>query len=228
LRRTLRHLLAWLVPVALIGAFLHRERMRAFWQQVFANVRAFDLPTAGLYDTLVGSALDGFYDRVAEEVAEAMPGGRLLEVGSGPGRLAVRLVRSAPGLIVTGVDLSEEMVGLANRRAEKAELAGRARFVVGDVGSLPFADASFDGVVSMLSLHHWPDAARALAELHRVLKPGGEARIYDLGGWVWPPARDKGGLAALAAQSPFADGTVEEVRWPGSLPAFVLLRLRRP
>jgi ubiquinone/menaquinone biosynthesis C-methylase UbiE len=223
----LRRALAWLVPVALIGAFLHRERLRVFWERIFANVRAFDLPTAGLYDALVGSALGGFYDRVAEEVADAMPDGRLLEVGSGPGRLAVRLVRSAPGLIVTGVDLSEEMVGLANRRAQEAQLAGRTSFVAGDVGSLPFRDASFDGVVSTLSLHHWPDAARALAELHRVLKPGGEARIYDLGGRVWPPAHGKGRLAALAAESPFAHGTVENIRWPGSLPAFVLLRLRR-
>ena len=227
MRCILRRALVWLVPVALIGAFLQCARLRAFWERVFANVRAFDLPTAGLYDALVGSALDGFYDRVAVEVAGAVPGGRLLEVGSGPGRLAVRLVRSAPGLIVTGVDLSEEMVGLANRRVQEVELAGRASFVAGDVASLPFPDASFDGVVSTLSLHHWPDPVRGLAEVHRVLRPGGEARIYDLAHWLWRPSHGGSRLDRLAAESPFGGGTVEVVRWPASVPAFVLLRLGR-
>lgn len=218
---------AWLAPVALIGALLYRDRLRALSERISSNVRAFDLPSAGLYDALVGSVLEGFYDRVADEVAVALPGGRLLEVGSGPGRLAVSLARSAPGLSVTGVDISPGMVERATRRAEEAGFANRTRFVAGDVGALPFTNASFDGVVSTLSLHHWPDAARGLAEIHRVLRPGGEARIYDLAGWLWSPARDKCRLLELAAESPFGGGTVEEVRWPGNLPAFTLLRLRR-
>lgn len=216
------------MPLALLGAWFYRDRLLASLKRVSANVRAFDLPSAGAYDALVASALDGFYDRVAGEVAAALPGGRLLEVGSGPGRLAVRLAGIAPNLAVTGVDISPEMVGLAARRAEEAGLDERVRFEVGDVVALPFEDASFDGVVSTLSLHHWPDAARGLSEIHRVLRPGGEARLYDLSGWLWPPARGRRELRGLAAMSPFGSGTVEPVRWPGSVPTFVLLRLRRP
>lgn len=218
---------SWLVLVALLGAALYRNRLRAYLERASANVHAFDLPSAGMYDALVASILEGFYAQVAGETAAAFPRGRLLEVGSGPGRLAVWLAQEAPGVAVTGVDISEAMVERATSRAAEANLAERVRFEVGDVGALPFADGEFDGVASTLSLHHWPDASRGLAEIYRVLKPGGEARIYDLAHWLWRPTRGDNQLARLAAESPFGGGEVETIRWPGSVPAFVLLRLRR-
>jgi SAM-dependent methyltransferase len=218
----------WLVPVVVLGAtVLYRNRLRAYLKQVSANVRAFDLPTAGMYDALVATVLEGFYARVAGEVAVAHPGGKVLEVGSGPGRLAVRLAREVPGMTLTGVDISEAMVERAARRAAGAGLSERVRFEVGDVGALPLSDREFDGVVSTLSLHHWSDPAGGLAEIHRVLKPGGEARIYDLAHWLWRPAQGDDRLAQIAAASPFGGGNVEMVRGPGAVPAFVLLRLRR-
>ena len=216
-----------LIPIVVLGTIaLYRNRLRAYLKQASANVRAFDLPTAGMYDALVATVLEGFYARVAGEVAAAHPGGKLLEVGSGPGRLAVRLARETPGMTLTGVDISSAMVERAARRAAGAGLSERVRFEVGDVGALPLLDQEFDGVVSTLSLHHWPDPASGLAEIHRVLKPGGEARIYDLAHWLWLPAQGGDRLAQLAAASPFGEGEVEVVRWPGSVPAFVMLLLR--
>src|SRR5829696_10331864 len=220
-----RHLL---VPMAaLIAVVLYRNRLRAYLKQASANVRAFDLPTVGMYDALVATVLEGFYARVANEVAAAHPSGKVLEIGSGPGQLAVQLARPAPGITLTGVDISVAMVERAARRAAGTGLSERVRFEVGDVGALPLADEEFDGVVSTLSLHHWPDPLRGLAEIYRVLKPDGEARIYDLAHWLWLPARGGDRLAQLAAASPFGEGEVEIVRWPGSVPAFVLLRLQR-
>jgi SAM-dependent methyltransferase len=219
---------SWLVLIAVLSAVaLYRDQMRAILKQTYANVRAFDLPSAGVYDALVTSVLEGFYARVAGEMAAAHPGGKILEVGSGPGRLAVRLAREAPGTTLTGVDISDAMVERAARRAAEAGLSERVRFEVGDVGALPLSDQDFDGVVSTLSLHHWSDPASGLAEIHRVLKPGGEARIYDLAHWLWRPARGGDRLAQLTAASPFGEGEAEIVRWPGSVPAFVLLRLQR-
>lgn len=216
----------WLLPVAALAVLLYRNR--ASLQQAYANVRAFDLPTARMYDALVASRLDGLYTRVADEmVAATLPSGTVLEVSSGPGRLTVRLARASPGLELTGVDLSPEMVEIAARRVVDAGLAGRVRFEVGDVGALPFPDGAFDRAVSTLSMHHWPDPARGLAEIHRVLKPGGEAHIYDIAHWLWWPAADEHRLTRLAAESPFGGGTVDVVRWPGTVPAFILLHLRR-
>jgi SAM-dependent methyltransferase len=193
-----------LVLIAMLGGVvLLRGRLSGSAERISANVRAFDLPSAGMYDALVA------------------------QVGSGPGRLAVQLAREAPGMTVTGVDISDAMVERAARRAAGAGLSERVRFEVGDVGALPLADQEFDGVMSTLSLHHWPDPARGLAEIYRVLKPDGEARIYDLAHWLWLPARGGDRLAQLAAASPFGEGEVEIVRWPGSVPAFVLLRLQR-
>jgi len=209
----------WFVPVAILGAAV-LYRSRASLERIVANVRAFGLPSAGMYDVAAASLLSGFYSRVASDVVATSPSGRVLEVGSGPGHLAVRLAQAASNLEVAGVDISSAMVERATRRAVETGLAGRVRFEVGDVGALPFPEGSFDGVVSTLSLHHWPDPARGLAEIHRVLKPGGEAWIYDL-------AHGAPRLDRLVETSPFGGGEVEVIRWPGSVPAFVLLRLRR-
>jgi len=215
------------VAAVLVTATLYRDQLRAYLEQASANVRDFDLPSAGAYDALVGSVLEGFYSRVAGEVAAAQPSGEVLEVGSGPGRLAVRLAREAPGVTLIGVDISDVMVERATRRAAGAGLSERVRFEVGDVAALPLSNGESDGVVSTLSLHHWPDPASGLAEIYRVLKPGGEARIYDLAHWLWRPAQGNDRLAQIAAASSFGGGNVEVVRWPGAVSAFVLLRLRR-
>src|ERR671921_1461739 len=209
----------WFTAAAtVVAATLYRNRLRAYLEQASANVRAFDLPSAGAYDALVASVLEGFYARVTGEVAAACPRGKLLEIGSGPGRLAVRLAREAPGMTLTGVDISDAMVERAARRAAVASLSERVRFEVGDVAALPLSDEEFDGVVSTLSLHHWPNPVKGLAEIYRIIKPGGEARIYDLAHWLWPPARGGDQLTQLAAASPFGGGESEVVRWPGSVP----------
>jgi SAM-dependent methyltransferase len=89
---------------------------------------------------------------------------RLLEVGGGQGELAERIRRELRSE-VTFLDLSPRMVELAQARGIDAR--------EGDVQTLPFADASFDTVVAAWMLYHVPDVDRALAEIARVLVPGG-------------------------------------------------------
>jgi ubiquinone/menaquinone biosynthesis C-methylase UbiE len=131
-----------------------------------------------MYDFMSRRVLRGMYRRLAADVAGAAPhGGAVLDVGTGPGVLLVELAARRPDLRLTGVDLSADMVAAATRNL--APFGERARAQVADVTSLPFPDRSFDLIVSSLSLHHWDYPEAAVPELARVLRPGGQVRIYD-------------------------------------------------
>jgi ubiquinone/menaquinone biosynthesis C-methylase UbiE len=104
--------------------------------------------------------------------------GAVLDVGCGPAEVLVRLARLSPTLRLTGVDVDAPMIDRARRKAARAHVA--PTFVVADAASLPFADGSFDLVVSSFAVHHWPDPHAGLAEAMRVLKPGGKAIIWDI------------------------------------------------
>jgi SAM-dependent methyltransferase len=98
------------------------------------------------------------------ETIRALRPRRVLEVGGGPGELAERIAREL-GSRVDFVDISPRMVDLARARGIDA--------VVGDVQQLPFEDATFDVAVAAWMLYHVADLDRGLAELRRVLVPGG-------------------------------------------------------
>lgn len=216
-----------LVVVSLAGGLIVQATRRTSLARLRANVRRYSAPSVGFYDSLAARFLGGLYRQVVRETADLRPRGTLLDVGSGPGRLAVALAQAYPELRVVSVDLSPEMVGRAREVAQEAGLGGRLRFEAGDVGSLPFADASFETVLSTLSMHHWPDPQRGLAEVHRVLKPGGVARIYDVVDWIRHVEQRGVSMVDLAARSPFGGGRVETVVRLGPIPILQRVELRR-
>ncbi len=117
-----------------------------------------------------------------EAVREALaigPGERVLDIGSGPGFLAAELAACAsPGGAVVGTDVSESMLAIAAARLGSAGDAD-LRFEHADACALPFADASFDAVVSTQVYEYVEDIALALRELARVLRPSGRALVLD-------------------------------------------------
>ncbi|MBG0831891.1 class I SAM-dependent methyltransferase [Planomonospora sp. ID67723] len=134
---------------------------------------------AGLYDRM--SRVFGFrriYTRAVADVVRAglSDGARILDVGTGPGRVPIAIVRACPGLRAEGVDLSAGMIAHARRAAAGDDRVG---FTVGDVADLPYPDEAFDLVVSTMSQHHWGDPGTGVRELRRVLRPGGQLWIYD-------------------------------------------------
>lgn len=98
----------------------------------------------------------------------------VLEIGVGMGADHLQWARSAPRRLV-GIDLTPRAVEFTRARLGAAGLPSDVR--VGDAEALPFDDASFDIVYSWGVLHHSPDTAAAIAEVRRVLRPGGTARI---------------------------------------------------
>jgi ubiquinone/menaquinone biosynthesis C-methylase UbiE len=99
----------------------------------------------------------------------AFAGKKVLDVGCGNGWVLSRY--AAKGAEVFGVDVTQAAVDLCGKRFENAGLKGDFR--VADAQNLPFPDNTFDCVCSMGVLHHVPDTAKGVSEIHRVLKPGG-------------------------------------------------------
>lgn len=107
--------------------------------------------------------------------------GHVLELAVGTGR---NLPFYSPDVRVTGIDMSERMLEIARALADRLDIKVDLR--VGDAQALDFADGSFDTVVSTLSMCAIPDERAALAEAHRVLRPGGALLLLDhVGSSVW-------------------------------------------
>ena len=98
--------------------------------------------------------------------------GKLLEVPVGTGVLTMSVYRELPGADISCLDYSPDMMAAAQARAKAAGIRN-LRFVQGDVGALPFADESFDIVLSLNGFHAFPDKEAAYRETWRVLKKGG-------------------------------------------------------
>jgi SAM-dependent methyltransferase len=119
------------------------------------------------------------------EVLALKPGEQVLDVGSGPGHYAFDMA-SAVGDAgrVAGVDRAQDSIETARRRCSGLANVG---FHLGDAVALPFGEATFDAALSTQTFEYLPDVGAALAEVFRVLKPGGRVLIHDTewGAWAW-------------------------------------------
>lgn len=103
--------------------------------------------------------------------------GRLLDLACGPGIVTAALAEGAADVVA--FDATPEMLNKARERCGKAGLSN-VTFEQGDAAALPFADGSFDGVVTRLAIHHFAEPGRVIGEMYRVLKPGGRMVVADV------------------------------------------------
>jgi ubiquinone/menaquinone biosynthesis C-methylase UbiE len=152
--------------------------------------------------------------RVAEVALAAVPAPcRVLDVGCGTGAVLRRLADRLSGADLAGVDPAPRMLAEARKRL------GGVRLEEAAAERLPFADVSFDLVVSAMSFDHWADQELGLAECARVLRSGGGLVLADLfAPWLLPARRRPRRTAALLTRAGFRDPTWRRVYDLGPLP----------
>jgi ubiquinone/menaquinone biosynthesis C-methylase UbiE len=123
------------------------------------------------------------YRRLAREAVAlgVPPGGKALDVGTGPGFVAIEVARllQGTGCEVVGIDLSSAMLALAAENAVEEGLNDMLTWREGDAKAMPFGDCDFDLIVCNDSLHHLDDALPVFDEIARVLKEDGKCIVHD-------------------------------------------------
>lgn len=200
----------------------------------------------GLYDSAVGRAMpERSFKSALIAQANVSGGQRVLDFGCGTATLTFMIEVKAPDADVVGVDVDERALAIATKKARA--LHSRVSFECIPPGSLPYPDVSFDRVLSCLVFHHLRRGEKrvALAECHRILRPGGELHVADWGrpanrllrggffltqlldGFQTTGDNVRGLLPELASQAGFE--AVEETRhFPTVFGSLRLFRARRP
>lgn len=132
------------------------------------------------YDMMMRAFRDAGQLYTDDIIKSGIESGLSLEIGSGCGYLGLEWLRKTEGTSLVGMDTSADMVKMAEKNAAEYGFSPeRARYIQGDVKSLPFGDETFDAVFSNGSLHEWETPAVTFNEIHRVLKAGGRYYISD-------------------------------------------------
>ena len=133
-----------------------------------------------IYDQMQRRLRDKGWIETPAILKKGITSGLALEIGPGPGYLGLEWLKQTQGTLLKGLDLSQDMIKIAERNAKEYGLSDRVEYLYGTGNRLPFDDGRFDAVFTNGSLHEWADPHNTFNEIHRVLKPGGKYCISDL------------------------------------------------
>lgn len=146
-------------------------------------------PTYDFLNTLLSGGQHESWARRLLRRAEPAEGERWLDLATGSGPMIAQALRRQPRTEWIGLDPSAELLRVARKRTELR----RTPFLLGYGEELPFEDGRFDGITIAYGLRNYADPVRGLAEMHRVLKPGGRLYVLEFhreevqGGWGMLP-----------------------------------------
>jgi ubiquinone/menaquinone biosynthesis C-methylase UbiE len=155
------------------------------------------------YDSMDHTAVNDLF--VADFRAVWNGANPILDVGTGTAQIPIAFCRLNPDARVVAVDAAESMLDVGRNNVARASLLDRLELKLADAKNLPFGDGSFAAVMSNSIVHHIPDPATVIAEMFRVLQPGGRIFVRDL----LRPA-DEPTLAQFVNQ--YADGANDHQR----------------
>ncbi|TVR77667.1 MAG: bifunctional demethylmenaquinone methyltransferase/2-methoxy-6-polyprenyl-1,4-benzoquinol methylase UbiE [Saprospirales bacterium] len=103
----------------------------------------------------------------------------ILDVATGTGDVAIEIARQFPNAEIKGVDISQKMLDIGNKKLEKRGLLDKIELVFGDSENLSFSDHTFDAVTVAFGVRNFENLEKGLKEIYRVLKPGGRVVILE-------------------------------------------------
>jgi len=132
------------------------------------------------YDKMQRRLRDKGWIETKEIIKSGITSGFVLEVGPGPGYLGLEWLKLTANTRLKGLDISPEMIKLAEKNAAEYGLSNRVEYVQSSGEKMPFEDSTFDAVFTNGSLHEWSEPNKTFDEIWRVMKPGGRVFISDL------------------------------------------------
>ena len=146
-----------------------------------------------LVNRVISLGIDQSWRKKTVKSLELKPGGHVLDLATGTADLAIMIAKLHPHVTLVGVDPSEKMLEVGQKKLESAQLTERIELQVGDAQALKFPDRTFDGLCIAFGIRNVPDRLRGLREMARVTKAGGRVAILELseprGGVLGPLAR---------------------------------------
>ncbi|MEI6703186.1 MAG: bifunctional demethylmenaquinone methyltransferase/2-methoxy-6-polyprenyl-1,4-benzoquinol methylase UbiE [Deltaproteobacteria bacterium] len=145
-------------------------------QQMFGAIA----PRYDFLNRLLSFGIDRRWRKKAVRLLKYREGSRILDVATGTGYVALEIARSTPASVkITGADFCREMVELGEAKVSVSPYAGRIDFKVAPCEDLPFADSTFDSITIAFGIRNVVDRKLGLAEMWRVLRPGGRMIILE-------------------------------------------------
>jgi ubiquinone/menaquinone biosynthesis C-methylase UbiE len=136
--------------------------------------------TVAVYDKMMRHLRDKGWIETNLILKTGINHGLSLEIGPGPGYLGLEWLKKTEGTILRGLEISVDMIEMAEKNAREYGLQNRVKYIEGDAQKMPFDNNTFDGVFTNGSLHEWSQPSRIFNEVYRCLKPRGRYLISDM------------------------------------------------